>query len=41
MFDFDVCNVVIDNGFEICKVGFEGDDILKIIIFFILGCFKF
>lgn len=26
MSDFDVCNVVIDNGSETCKAGFEGDD---------------
>lgn len=41
MEDEDVVVLVIDNGFGMCKVGFVGDDVFRVVFFFIVGCFRY
>lgn len=40
MEDIDIVVLVIENGFEMCKVGFVGDSNFRVLIIFIVGCLK-
>lgn len=41
MYGDDVLVIVIDNGFGLCKVGFFGDEFLRVVFFLIIGWFKY
>lgn len=41
MGDEEVVVLVVDNGFGMCKVGFVGDDVLRVVFFFIVGRLRY